>query len=231
MLARRLTTILPAMTLAEAIDTDVEPPHPRPDGRPPNIRNHLSFLCTDLMRGAQDRTSPRQRSVCGLLVGLSARGSTFNPVIDFSSRLPRHRPHPTPPLRDGSRIGDETVRWHRSCPCHPSETSLTPHVHSTLIAPTGHDAAASVAAGAEENTDDDGDDIPDLAPSCPYAPAGAPPFPPEAAKPHAPPSLLKDEALTMPSSTSAMIACEHRRRAAESGDTRRAALPNGDQRS
>jgi hypothetical protein len=37
---------------------------------------------------------------------------------------------------------------------------------------------------------------------------------------HAPSSLLKGEALTMPSSTAAMIACEQCRRAAGSGDTR-----------
>jgi hypothetical protein len=73
---------------------------------------------------------------------------------------------------------------------------LTPHVHVTRVAPTDHDAAASVAAGAEENADDDGDDVPALAPSCPDVPAGATPFSSEAATPHAPLSLLKGGELT-----------------------------------
>jgi hypothetical protein len=108
--------------------------------------------------------------------------------------------------------------------------SLTPHVHSTIVAPTGHNAAASFATGAEENTDDDGDDVPDLAPSCPDVPAGTPLFSPEAATPHAPPILLKGKALTMAPSTAPMIVCEHRRRAVESGNIHRAALPSASER-
>jgi hypothetical protein len=55
----------------------------------------------------------------------------------------------------------------------------------TRVAPTGHNAAASVAAGAEENADDDGNAIPALDPSCHGVPPGATPFPLEAATPHA----------------------------------------------
>ena len=55
----------------------------------------------------------------------------------------------------------------------------------TRVAPTGHNAAAFVAAGAEENADDDGNDIPALHPSCHSVPPGARPVPPEAATPHA----------------------------------------------
>jgi hypothetical protein len=51
--------------------------------------------------------------------------------------------------------------------------------------------------------------------SRPDASPGARPFPVKAATPHTPLSLPKDEALTMAPSTAPMIACRHRRRAAE----------------
>jgi hypothetical protein len=76
----------------------------------------------------------------------------------------------------------------------------SPNVHSTLVVPTDHDAAASFAAGAEENADDDGDDIPALDPSCHGVPPSAPPFSPEAAMPHAHLSLaMGRDVLTVPS--------------------------------
>src|SRR5262245_23839516 len=68
--------------------------------------------------------------------------------------------HPATIQRDGPGLRGQRAPRHGSCPCHPPATSWTPHVPSTRVAPTGHDAAASVAAGAEENTDDDGDDVP-----------------------------------------------------------------------
>jgi hypothetical protein len=84
----------------------------------------------------------------------------------------------------------------------------------------------------KENADNEGDDFPTVHASSPRpdVPSGAPPLSPEAATPHAP-RVLKGEALTLAPSTAPMIAGEHRRCAAESGDTRRTALPNGDQRS
>jgi hypothetical protein len=77
----------------------------------------------------------------------------------------------------------------------------------TRVAPTGHDAAASVAAGAEENADGDGDDGPALARSCHNGPPGATPCPPEAATPHAPPHVLKGEALTTAPDTDRPLVC------------------------
>jgi hypothetical protein len=107
--------------------------------------------------------------------------------------------HPATIQRDGPGLSGERARRHRSCPYHPPATSLTSHVHLTIVALTGHDAAASVAAGAEENADDDGDAVPDLAPSGPDVPAGAPPFPPEAATPHAHLGLPTDrDVVTVP---------------------------------
>jgi hypothetical protein len=76
-----------------------------------------------------------------------------------------------------------------------------------MVAPSGHDAAASIAAGAEVNADDDGDDVPALDPSCHDVPPGATPFPPEAATPHAPLSLLKGEALTTAADTDRPLVC------------------------
>jgi len=47
MLARRLTTILPAMTLAEAIETTRIPSRRRPPQRPHGIRDCLSTCCVN----------------------------------------------------------------------------------------------------------------------------------------------------------------------------------------
>jgi hypothetical protein len=93
----------------------------------------------------------------------------------------------------------------------------------TRVAPTGHDAAASVAAGAQENADDDGDDVPDLAPSGHAVPPGARPFPPEVATPHAPLSFLKGGALTTAPGPDRPRVCARCRRAAVRRDTRLAA--------
>ena len=136
------------------------------------------------MQGAQDRTPPHRASVAALLRGLIATGSALTPVQIGAPALP----HVVTSRDHAARcpgLSGERARRHGSCPCHPPATSLTPHVHSTRVAPTGHDAAASVAAGAEENADDDGDDVPALAPSGPDVPPSATPFSPEAATPHA----------------------------------------------
>ena len=142
------------------------------------------------MHGAQDRTPRRRGRVGELLLGFITTGS---PAILCRSAHRRSltSSHPATMQHDGPGLSGERARRHRSCQCHPPETSLTPPVHSTIVAPTDHDAAASVGAGAEENADDDGDDVPALAPSCHDVPPGATPFPPEAATPHAPLSLLK----------------------------------------
>jgi hypothetical protein len=110
--------------------------------------------------------------MCKRLDGLIATGLAHILCRSMHLRYPTSS-HPATIQRDGPGLSGERARRHHSCPCHPPATSLTTHVHVTRVAPTGHDAAASVAAGAEENADDDGDDVPALAPSCPDVPAGA----------------------------------------------------------
>jgi hypothetical protein len=205
-------------------------PRRRPHRRLPHVHVRLSSFCVNLRRVLRIEHLLTE----GTCASFYAAASPPAPPSPLCRSTHLHSPmwsHPATIPRDGPGLRGKRIRRHHSCQCHPPETSLTPHVHSTLVAPTGHNVAASVASRAEENTDDDdGDDVPDRAPSRPDVPAGAPPFSPEAATPHAPPRVLKGEALTMAPSTAPMIACEHRRRAAESGETRRAALPNGDQR-
>lgn len=132
--------------------------------------------------------------------------------------------HPATVPPNGPGLSGERARRHSSCACHPPETSLTSHVHVTRVAPTGHDAAASVAAGAEENADDDGDDVPDLAPSCYDVPPGTTLFPPEVATPHAPLSLPAGGVLTTALGIDRPLVLNPRRRAAEHRNTRLAAL-------
>src|SRR5262245_3428043 len=52
--------------------------------------------------------------------------------------------HPATIQRDGPGLRGERARRHDSCSCHRPATSLTPHVHLTGVAPTGHDAAATL---------------------------------------------------------------------------------------
>src|SRR4030095_10917004 len=113
-----------------------------------------------------------------------------------------------------------------------SYNHLTCISHPTIVAPTRPDAAAFLAARAEETADDEADilTIPYLSSSRHDVPPCATPFPPEAATPHAGLSLAVGRALSPAPISVPPIECEHRRRAAENGDPRRAALPNGDQR-
>ena len=76
----------------------------------------------------------------------------------------------------------------------------------------------------EEASNADGSSPPLPHHACPDVPPGAPPFPPEAATPHAHLGLLKGEALTTAPGTERPRVCARCRRAAARRDTRLAAL-------
>src|SRR5215510_8873111 len=75
--------------------------------------------------------------MCKLLCGLI----TPAPPSPLCRSAHLHSPmwsHPATIQHDGPGLRGERVRRHHSCQCHPSETSLTPPVHATLVAPTGN---------------------------------------------------------------------------------------------
>jgi hypothetical protein len=156
----------------------------RPPRRLHHVHVHLSSLYVNLCRVLRIE----HLLIEGTCASVYAASSPPAPPSPLCRSAHLHSPiwsHPATIRRDGPGLRGQRAPRHRSCSCHPPEMSVTPHVHSTLVTPTGHDAAASVAAGTEEDIDDDGDEVPDHAPSCPGVPAGAPPFSPEAATPHA----------------------------------------------
>jgi hypothetical protein len=182
MLARRLTTLLPAMTLAEAVET-TRLHHVAGLTSDRTALVTISSFCVNLCRVL--RIEHLIESTCASFYAASSLPASRSPLCRSTHLRSPMSSHPATVQRDGPRLSGERARRHRSCQGHPPATLLTPHVHVTRVAPTGHDAAASVAAGAEENADDDGDDVPALAPSCHDVPPDAPPFSPEAATPHA----------------------------------------------
>ena len=84
----------------------------------------------------------------GACVGFYVASSPLaqpSPLCRSAHLLSPPSAYPTTIQGDGPGLRGERAQRHSSCQCQPPGTVLTRHVHSTIVVPTGHDAAASVA--------------------------------------------------------------------------------------
>jgi hypothetical protein len=120
------------------------PPRRRPHRPLHSVHDRLSSCCVNL------RIVLRidHLLVEGACVGFSVASSPLaqpSPLCRSAHLLSPPSAYPTTIQGDGPGLRGERAQRHSSCQCQPPGTVLTRHVHSTIVVPTGHDAAASVA--------------------------------------------------------------------------------------